>query len=49
MTKDKMVEWHHWLDGCNFEQVLGVGDGQGRLECCSPVGLKELDTTKQLN
>ena len=33
----------------NFEQVLGVGDGQGSLVFCSPLSLKELDTTKQLN
>ena len=33
-----MVGWHHWLDGHEFEQALGVGDGQGGLECCSPWG-----------
>ena len=44
-----------WLDGITisigheFEQSLGVGDGQGSLECCNPRGCKELDTTKQLN
>ena len=31
-----MVEWHHQLNGHEFEQALGVGDGQGSLECCSP-------------
>ena len=36
MTKDEMVGWHHWLDGCEFEQAPGVGNGQGGLECCSP-------------
>ena len=36
-------------DGCEFEQVLGVGDGQGSLACCSLWGHKELDTTEQLN
>ena len=48
-TEDEMVGWHHQLDGHEFEQVLGVGDGQGSLECCSPQGLKESDTTEQLN
>ena len=37
------------LDGLEFEQVLGVGDGQGSLACCSPWGRKESDTTEQLN
>ena len=32
-TEDEMVGWHHWLDGYEFEQALGVGDGQGRLVC----------------
>ena len=45
-TEDEMVEWHYWLDGHAFEQVLGVGDGQGSLACCSPWGRKELDTTE---
>ena len=36
MTEDEMVGWHHWLDGHEFEQALGVGDGQGTLACCSP-------------
>jgi len=36
MTEDEMVGWHHWLDGHEFEQALGVGDRQGSLECCSP-------------
>ena len=49
MTEDEMVGWHHWLDGHEFEQALGVGDGQGSLTCCSPWGHKELDTTEQLN
>ena len=38
MTEDEMVGWHHWLDGHEFEQALGVGDGQGGLECYSPWG-----------
>ena len=36
MTEDEMVGWHHRLDGCEFEQAPGVGDGQGSLVCCSP-------------
>ena len=39
-TEDEMVAWHHWLDGHEFEQALGVGDGQGSLGCCSLWGLK---------
>ena len=35
-TEDEMVGWHHWLEGHEFEQALGVGDGQGDLACCSP-------------
>ena len=49
MTKDEMVEWHHQLKGHEFEQALGVGNGQGGLECCSPWGCKESDMTEQLN
>ena len=49
MTEAEMVGWHHRLDGHEFEQVPGVGDGQGSLACCSPWGHKELDTTEQLN
>ena len=32
-TEDEMVGWYHWLDGHEFEQALGVGDGQGSLVC----------------
>ena len=46
--EDEMVGWHHWLDGHEFEQALGVGDGQGGLACCSPWGHKESDTTEWL-
>ena len=42
-----MVGWHHQLNGHEFEQALGVGDGQGILACCSPWGRKESDTTEQ--
>ena len=44
-----MVGCHHWLDGHQFQQVQGVGDGQGGLACCSPWGRKESDTTELLN
>ena len=47
MTEYEMVGWYHCLD--EFEQALGVGDGQGSLVCCSPWGCKELDMTEQLN
>ena len=49
MTEDDMVERHHQLDGHEFEQAPGVGDGQGSLACFSLRGCKELDTTEQLN
>ena len=49
MTEDEMVGWHHWLDGHEFEQALGIGDRQRSLACCSPWGRKELDTTERLN
>ena len=49
MTEDEMVEWHHRLNGHEFEQTLGDGEGQGRLACCSPWSCKELDTTYQVN
>ena len=48
-TEDEMVGWHHWLNGHEFEQAPGVGDGQGSLPCCSPWGRKESDTTEWLN
>ena len=48
-TEDEMVGWHHWLNGHEFEQALGVGDGQGSLACCSPWGHKELYVTEWLN
>ena len=47
--EDEMVGWHHWLHGYEFEQAVGVGDGQGSLACCSPWGCKKSDTTEQLN
>ena len=48
-TEDEMVGWHHRLDGHEFEQAPGVGDGQGGLACCSPWGRKQWDTTERLN
>ena len=48
-TEDEMVGWHHRLNGHEFEQAPGVGDGQGSLVCCSPWGCKESDTTEWLN
>ena len=48
-TEDKMVGWHHQLNGREFEQTLGDGEGQGSLACCDPCGHKESDTTYQLN
>ena len=44
-----MVGWHHWLNQHEFELTPGVGNGQGSLGCCSPLGHKELDTTERLN
>ena len=45
-TENEMVGWHHQLDGHEFEQAPGDGDGQGSLACSSPWGRKELDTTE---
>ena len=44
-----MVRWHHQLDGHEFEQAPGAGDGQGSLASCSPWGHKESDMTEKLN
>ena len=49
MTEDEMVGWHCWLNGREFEQAPGDGEGQGSLVCWSSWGCKELDTTEQLN
>ena len=49
MTEDEMVGWHHQLNGHEFEQAVGVSDGQGSLSCCSPWGCRECDTTEWLN
>ena len=49
MTEDEMVGWYHRLNGHEFEQALGVGDGQGSLVSCSPWRCKESDMTERLN
>ena len=49
MAEDVMVRWYHWLNGHEFEQTLGDGEGQRSLVCCSPWGLEELNTTWQVN
>ena len=49
MTEDEMAGCHHRLNGHEFEQALGVGDGQESLACCSSWGHKESDTTEWLN
>ena len=49
MTEDEMVAWHHQFNRHVFEQVPGVGDGQGSLACYSPWGCKQSDMTEQLN
>ena len=48
MTEDEMVGWHHPVNGREFEQSLGNGEGQGSLACCSTWGCKESDMTEQL-
>ena len=49
MTEDEMVGWHHRLNGHEFEQTPGDGEGQGSLACCSSWGHKESNVTEQLN
>ena len=48
-TEDKMIIWHHWLNGHETEQTLGDGEVQGSLECYSPWGGKESYMTEKLN
>ena len=48
-TQNKMAGWHQWLNGHEFGQTPGVGDGQGGLACCSSWGCKESDMTEWLN
>ena len=49
MREDEMLGWHHGLNGHEFEQAPGDGEGQGSLACCRPWGRKESDLTEQLN
>ena len=49
MTEDKMVGWHHQLNGHEFEQAPGDSEGQGNLVWCNPWGPKELEMTEWLN
>jgi len=49
MTEDEMFGWHHWLNVLEFDQALGVNDGQGSLMSCSPWGREELNMTEWLN
>ena len=46
MTEGERLGWHHPVDGYEFEQIPGVGDGQGSLVCCSPWVHKDLDITE---
>ena len=48
-TEEEMIGWHDQLNGHEFEQAPGVGDGQGSLVCCSPWCCKESDKTKRLH
>ena len=49
MTEDKMVAWHHLFNELEFEQAMGIGEGQGSLVYCSPWSHKESDMTEWLN
>ena len=49
MTKNEMYRWHHQLNGPEFEQAPGDGEGQVSLTCCSPLGHKESDLTEPVN
>ena len=49
MTQNEIVGCNHLINGHKFDEILGVGDGQGSLACCIPWGHKALDTTEQLN
>ena len=48
MTEDEVVGWHHQLSGHEFEQASGDGEGQGSLECCSPLGCKDFYMTERM-
>ena len=47
ITENEMVGWHHQLDGHEFEQATGVGEGHGSLACCSPWGCRHDWVTEQ--
>ena len=49
MIEDEMVGWHHRLNGREFQQTLGDGEGHERLKCCGPWGGEESDVTEGLN
>ena len=49
MTEDEMVGWNHRLYAHEYDQALGVGDGQGSLACYNPWSHKESDMTQQLS
>ena len=49
LIEDEMAGWHHRLNGHEFEQTPGIGDGPGGLAGCSPWGRKGSDTTERLN
>ena len=49
VIEDRMVGWHHRLNGHEFEQTLGESEGQGNLACCGPFSRRESDTTEWLN
>ena len=48
-TEDEIVVWHYQLNGQEFKQIMGEGEGYGSVTCCSPRGWKSLDSTEQLN
>ena len=48
-AEDELVRQYHRLNGHEFEQTLGDGEGQGSLVCCNPWGCKELDVSQRLN
>ena len=48
MREDEMVGWHRGFHGLDFQQALGVDDGQGILVYCSPWGCTQSDTTEQM-